>query len=111
LDNTIPHFSPAFYCSRGSGHVYYVALVGRLDVLSSTPAAPSGRAPCIHARLRHLATKSGEKSGLRKRPLPQIIGSEKSNLGFSPEVFLQVLKFEAAGAIMKTQYVVVMHAD
>jgi hypothetical protein len=38
--------------------------VGRLDVLSSTPAAPSGRAPCIHARLRRLATKSGEKSGL-----------------------------------------------
>jgi peroxiredoxin len=38
--------------------------VGRLEVLSSTPAAPSGRAPCIHARLRRLATKSGEKSGL-----------------------------------------------
>jgi hypothetical protein len=38
--------------------------VGRLDVLSSTPAAPSGRAPCIHARLRRLATKPGEKSGL-----------------------------------------------
>jgi hypothetical protein len=38
--------------------------VGRLDVLSSTPAAPSRRAPCIHARLRRLATKSGEKSGL-----------------------------------------------
>jgi membrane protein YqaA with SNARE-associated domain len=38
--------------------------VGRLDVLSSTPAAPSGRAPCIHARLRRLATKSDEKSGL-----------------------------------------------
>jgi hypothetical protein len=40
--------------------------VGRLDVLSSTPAAPSGRAPCIHARLRRLATKSGEKSGLEQ---------------------------------------------
>ena len=38
--------------------------VGRLDVLSSTPAAPSGRAPRIHARLRRLATKPGEKSGL-----------------------------------------------
>ena len=38
--------------------------VGHLDVLSSTPAAPSGRAPCIHARLHRLATKSGEKSGL-----------------------------------------------
>jgi hypothetical protein len=37
--------------------------VGRLDVLSSTPAAPSGRAPCIHAHLHRLATKSGEKSG------------------------------------------------
>ena len=29
--------------------------VGLLDVLSSTPAATSGRAPCIHARLRRLA--------------------------------------------------------
>ena len=38
--------------------------VGLLDVLSSTPEAPSSRAPCIHARLRRLATKSGEKSGL-----------------------------------------------
>jgi peroxiredoxin len=40
--------------------------VGRLDVLSSTPAAPSGRAPCIHARLHRLATKAGEKSGLAR---------------------------------------------
>jgi hypothetical protein len=39
-----------------------------LDVLSSTPAAPSGRVPCIHARLRRLATKSGEKSGLDACP-------------------------------------------
>jgi hypothetical protein len=38
--------------------------VGRLDVLSSTPAAPSGRAPGMHARLRRLATKLGEKCGL-----------------------------------------------
>ncbi len=38
--------------------------VGLLDVLSSTPVEPSGRAPCIHARLRRLATKSGEKCGL-----------------------------------------------
>ncbi len=43
--------------------------LGLLDVLSSTPAGPSGAAaprcaPCIHARLRRLATKPGEKSGL-----------------------------------------------
>ena len=45
--------------------------VGRLDVLSSTPAAPSRRASCIHARLRRLATKPGEKSGLgSKATLP-----------------------------------------
>ena len=35
-----------------------------LDVLSSTPAESSRRAPCIHARLRRLATKPCEKSGL-----------------------------------------------
>ena len=39
-------------------------LVGFLDVLSSTPAESSRRAPCIHARLRRLATKPGEKCGL-----------------------------------------------
>ena len=38
--------------------------VGFLDVLSSTPAESSHRAPCIHARLRRLATKPGEKCGL-----------------------------------------------
>ena len=37
--------------------------VGFLDVLSSTPAESSRRAPCIHARLRRLATKPREKSG------------------------------------------------
>jgi len=46
--------------------------VGLLDVLSSTPAEPSGRAPCIHTRLRRLATKSGEKSGLGLR-VPHIL--------------------------------------
>jgi len=61
-----PHFSPASCCGGGSGHVYCVALGRRLDVLSRTPAAPSGRAPCIHARLHRLATKSGEKSGLEE---------------------------------------------
>jgi len=45
--------------------------VGLLDILSSMHPGPSialaGKlpdAPCIHARLRHLATKPGEKSGL-----------------------------------------------
>jgi hypothetical protein len=45
--------------------------VGLLDILSSMPAGPSvalaGKlpdVPCIHARLRLLATKSGEKCGL-----------------------------------------------
>ena len=37
---------------------------GFLDVVSSTPSESSRRAPCIHARLRRLATKPREKSGL-----------------------------------------------
>jgi hypothetical protein len=48
--------------------------VGLLDILSSMLAGPSvalaGKlpdAPCIHARLRRLATKSGEKCGLGAR--------------------------------------------
>ena len=45
--------------------------VGLLDILSSMPAGPcvalAGKlpdAPCIHARLRRLAAKPGEKCGL-----------------------------------------------
>jgi len=34
--------------------------VGFLDVLSSTPAGSSRRAPCSHARLRRLATNLHE---------------------------------------------------
>jgi hypothetical protein len=52
LDYSSPHFSQAFYCGGGSGHVYCVAL---------------RRAPCIHARLRRLATKPCEKCGLECR--------------------------------------------
>jgi hypothetical protein len=47
--------------------------VGFLDVLSSTPAESSRRAghkapdaPCIHTRLRRLATKPSEKCGLER---------------------------------------------
>ena len=47
-----------------SGMSTALRLVGFLDVLSSTPAESSLRAPCIHARLRRLATKTGEKCGL-----------------------------------------------
>ena len=56
--------------------------VGLLDVLSSTPAEPSGRAPCIHARLRRLATKPGEKSGLGRRELSM---SHFSTASWNPE--------------------------
>ena len=38
--------------------------VGFLDVLSSTPAESSRRAPCSHARLRRLATHLHEECGL-----------------------------------------------
>jgi hypothetical protein len=43
--------------------------VGLLDVLSSTPAEPSLRAPCSHDRLRRLATKPGEKCGLLRKTI------------------------------------------
>ena len=65
------HFSPVFYCGGGSGHVYCVALgrAPRHTVVYVCGAlgragwkAPD--APCIHARLRRLATKTGEKCGL-----------------------------------------------
>ena len=40
-------------------------LLGLLDILSYMPSSPSLRAPCIHARLRTLDTKSYETSGLK----------------------------------------------
>jgi len=49
--------------------------LGLLDVLSSTPAGPLSRwqrrpdAPCIHARLRRLATKLCERCGLKTAEL------------------------------------------
>jgi hypothetical protein len=52
--------------------------VGFLDVLSSTPAESSRRAPCSHARLRRLATKHGEKCGrgaIRLVGSPSAVGS------------------------------------
>ena len=75
--------------------------VGLLDVLSSTPAETSRRAPCSHARLRRLATKPGEKCGLvvfllaslllwtPPRPGPAVVKR------FSP-AFLTRLRSEAA---------------
>ncbi len=59
-----PHFSPAFYCRDGSGHVYCVALRRAPRRTVEYVCGALGRAPCIHARLRRLATKPGEKCGL-----------------------------------------------
>jgi hypothetical protein len=64
-----PHFSPDFYYGGGSGHVSSVAL-GRAPRHTVEYACGAlRRAPCIHARLRRLATKPGEKCGLVVRLL------------------------------------------
>ena len=47
-----------------SGMSTALRLFGRLDILSNMSALPSRRAPCSHARLRTLDTKSYEISGL-----------------------------------------------
>jgi hypothetical protein len=59
-----PHFSPAFCCCGGSGHVYGVALRRAPRHTVQYACGALGRPPCIHARLHLLVTKSGEKSGL-----------------------------------------------
>ncbi len=46
--------------TAGPGMSAVLRSVGFLDVLSSTPAESSRRAPCIHARLRRLATNLHE---------------------------------------------------
>jgi len=59
-----PHFSQAFYCGVGYGHVNGVAL-GRAPRHTVKYACGAlRRAPCIHTRLRRLARKSCEKCGL-----------------------------------------------
>ncbi len=56
-----PHFSPGFYCGGGSGHVCCVALPRAPRRTVEYGCGALGRAPCIHARLRRLATKPGAK--------------------------------------------------
>ena len=67
-----PHFTPAFCYSGGSGRVYGVALPRAPRHTVEYACGALRRAPCIHARLRRLATKYGEKSGLvtMQRPTP-----------------------------------------
>jgi hypothetical protein len=60
-----PHFSPAFCCCSGSGHVCSIALRRAPGHTVQYACGALGRAPCIHARLHRLVTKSDEKSGLR----------------------------------------------
>ena len=68
-----PHFSPAFYCGDGSGHVYCVALHRAPRRTVEYACGALGRAPCIHARLRRLATKPDEKCGLAaKKAAPKM---------------------------------------
>jgi hypothetical protein len=62
-----PHFSRAFYCGGGSGHVYCVALGRAPRRTVEYVCGALGRAPCIHARLRRLATKPREKRGLVRK--------------------------------------------
>jgi len=65
-----PHFSQAFYCGVGYGHVYGVALgrAPRHTVKYACGALRRARLAKrrIHARLRRLATKSCEKSELAR---------------------------------------------
>jgi hypothetical protein len=60
-----PHFSQAFYCGSGYGHVYCVALRRAPRHTVEYACGALRRAPCIHARLRCLAKKSCEKCGLK----------------------------------------------
>ena len=73
-----PHFSPGFYCGGGSRHVYCVAL-GRAPRRTVDYACGAlGRAPCIHARLRRLATKLREKCGQACRRSVVVMGQRGS---------------------------------
>jgi hypothetical protein len=59
-----PHFSQGFCCCGAARHVYSVALPRAPRRTVEYACGALGRAPCIHARLRRLATKPCEKCGL-----------------------------------------------
>ena len=61
-----PHFSQDFYCGGADGHVYCVALRRAPRRTVEYVCGALGRAPCIHARLRRLATKPCEKQDFTK---------------------------------------------
>ena len=65
---TGPHFSRAFYCGGSSRHVCCVALRRAPRRTVEYVCGALSRAPCIHARLRRLATKPREKCGLGACP-------------------------------------------
>ena len=68
LTGVNPHFSQAFYCGGTAGHVYCVALRRAPRRTVKYVCGALGRAPCIHARLRLLATKPREKCGSNAPP-------------------------------------------
>ena len=55
--------------SADSGASAALRLIRLLDIVSTMPAGPNLRAPCIHTTLRRLATTSGEKCGLERSKL------------------------------------------
>jgi hypothetical protein len=64
ISGASPHFSQGFYCGGAARHVYSVALPRAPRRTVEYACGALGRAPCIHARLRRLATKPCEKCGL-----------------------------------------------
>jgi len=79
-----PHFSRAFYCGGGSEHVCCVVLRRAPRRTVEYVCRALGLAPCIHARLRRLATKPREKCGLAFRQflLQQIVNNLRIGLAF-----------------------------
>ena len=96
----IPHFSRAFYCGVGSGHVCCVAL-GRAPRRTVEYACGAlGRAPCIHARLRRLATITREKCGLSWTD--SSVRPDSASMFAGGELRIQQI-MEASGGIASSQ--------
>ena len=77
-----PHFSRAFYCGGASRHVYCVALRRAPRRTVEYVCGALSRAPCIHARLRRLATKPREKCGLVPRRGHSLFANRLVNFTF-----------------------------
>ncbi len=89
-----PHFLQGFYCGGGSVHIYCVARLRAPRHTVEYACGALGRAFCIHARLRRLATKPCEQCGLRATGRSRLQGADSACKPLTSRGLERVLDFK-----------------